>query len=387
MSRHAIFVGLGAAAAAAATGALLEGAAGVVAGVTGAAAVGAGVAAWMLRPRPAPAAPDPLVAEQRRRILQLEAVLDAAPLAVVLCEPEGEVVLANRTARDLFNRGADLAGQDFDAILARCPPGTAEAVKDQANVLITVDQQEGEAAWHVSRPHLDLDMRRHTLYVIKELTRELSRQEVAIWKKVIRVVSHELNNSLAPISSLVHSARLVLERPEHAHRLAGMLDTIQERADHLRTFLEGYARFARLAPPEKAEVEWAPFLEKLGTLYAFRLVGEPPATGLFDAAQLQQALINLLKNAHEAGGPPERVELRVSVPAQGGVQLTVADGGRGMSDDVMRQALIPFYSTKKHGSGLGLALVREIADAHDGTLRLERPPEGGTAVHLWLPGG
>lgn len=373
-----------AAAGAAAAGALLEGLVGSVAAFVGASLVGAGGAAWLLRAPPPPPTDDPAPALQQR-VQQLEAVLDAAPLAVVLCDAEGTVVLANRTARDLFHRGADLTGHDFDAALAACPPGTAEAVKDQANVLITVDQQEGEEAWHVSRPHLDLNMQRHTLYVVKELTRELSRQEVAIWKKVIRVVSHELNNSLAPISSLVHSAKLVLDRPEHTHRLAGMLDTVQERADHLRTFLEGYAQFARLAPPETRPVAWAPFLETLATLYPFRLVGQPPAEGVFDPAQLQQALINLLKNAHEAGGDPDAIELRVATPARGGVQLSVVDAGRGMTEQVMRQALIPFYSTKKNGSGLGLALVREIVEAHDGAVRLEPRPEGGTAVHVWLP--
>jgi signal transduction histidine kinase len=108
--------------------------------------------------------------------------------------------------------------------------------------------------------------------------------------------------------------------------------------------------------------------------------------GWFDAAQVQQALINLLKNAHESGGPPQEVKLAVDALGDGGVRFRVLDRGSGMTDEVMRQALLPFYSSKPGGSGLGLPLCREIVEAHGGRLRIERRPGGGTAVICWLPG-
>ena len=316
----------------------------------------------------------------------VEPVLNAMPLAFVLCGPDGCVTLANQTACDLFNAGAPLAGENFEAVLERCPSDMRKAVRSQADLLFTVDRDVGEEAYHVSRPYLELNTRRHTLYVIKHLTRELSRQEVAIWKKVIRVISHELNNSLAPVTSLIHSARLVVNNPAHAHHLEKIFDTIEERTTHLKTFLEGYARFARLAPPQKSAVEWQPFLDGVAELCGCRVEGTlPPHDGRFDPGQVQQALINLLKNATEAGGAPEETILRIGPDDEGGARLSVLDRGKGMNDDVMRQALIPFYSTKKAGTGLGLALVREIVDAHGGSIRIEGRPEGGTAVHIRLP--
>ncbi|MFN3199079.1 MAG: sensor histidine kinase [Bradymonadia bacterium] len=316
----------------------------------------------------------------------LETVLDAAPLAVVVCDYRGQVVIANRTADDLLAQGQALHGQDFAAVLARCPDDMANAVRNQADELFTVAQGDQEQAYHVSTPFFDLNQHRYTMYLIKQLTKELSRQEVAIWKKMIRVISHELNNSLAPVSSLIHSARLVLDKPAHADKLVRIFDVIEDRTRHLLTFLEGYARFARLAPPERKPVEWGPFLSKLIELQQCRLIGETPEQpGWLDEAQIQQALINLIKNASESDSAPEEVALSVESTRDGGVRLSVLDRGRGMSDEVMHQALLPFYSTKKRSSGLGLSLCREIADAHEGTLRLERREGGGTAAHLWLP--
>jgi signal transduction histidine kinase len=175
--------------------------------------------------------------------------------------------------------------------------------------------------------------------------------------------------------------------PEHADRLGPALDVIEERSSHLKEFLEGYARFARLPQPNRREVAWDGFLAELRQVVPFELEGEPPtALGRFDPAQMQQALINLLKNAHESGSPPEEVKLAVDALGDGGVRFRVLDRGAGMTDNVMRKALLPFYTSKPGGSGLGLPLCREIVEAHGGRLRIERREGGGTAVVCWVPG-
>src|SRR6185436_5534985 len=134
----------------------------------------------------------------------------------------------------------------------------------------------------------DLNGQRHELTLVRRLTHELRRQEVDVWKRAIRTLSHELNNSLAPIASLARSVRLMAGQPEHAERLAGALDVIEERALHLKEFLEGYARFARLPSTRPEEVEWAPFLGELGALVPFAAPPElPRAPGWFDRGQLQ----------------------------------------------------------------------------------------------------
>jgi two-component system, NtrC family, nitrogen regulation sensor histidine kinase NtrY len=194
-----------------------------------------------------------------------------------------------------------------------------------------------------------------------------------------------LNNSLAPVSSLAHSAKVAASRPDAAMRLPALLDTIAERVAHVTSFLEGYARFARLPVPRPQTVPLAPFLSGVAQLFPYTLdtpVSE--ATGWFDPAQVQQVLINLLKNAEESGSV--RDEIRMQVDArQDGVLLTVLDRGTGMDEDTMRKALLPFHSFKRTGSGLGLSLCSEIVEAHGGRLHLARRQAGGMAISVWLP--
>lgn len=139
--------------------------------------------------------------------------------------------------------------------------------------------------------------------------------------------------------------------------------------------------------PRKVDVEWKRFLDGLGTMWpALRIEGDLPTTkGWFDPAQIQQVLINLLKNAEEAGGPENTVVLVVGGADPSVARLVVRDFGQGMSPEVMKNALLPFYSTKEGGTGLGLPLCREIVEAHGGVLRLEGREERGLDVIIRLP--
>ena len=295
------------------------------------------------------------------------------------------VIYSNTVARQMFRDGARLEGHRFDELVADTPASLREAVRAGRDTLFSLQGPDGEQeVMHLSQRRFVLNGRDHRLYLFKRLTRELTRQEVATWKKVIRVISHELNNSLAPISSLAHSGRLVAKAPD-ATRLDSIFSTIEERARHLKDFLEGYARFAKLPAPSLQDVDWAPFVARLQETAAFRgpaSLPDPP--GYFDPAQVQQVLINILKNAHESGSPPEDVELTIADDGRM-IRLQVLDRGSGMSETVLSNALLPFYSTKRSGTGLGLSLCREIAEAHGGRLSLANRPEGGLAVSLWLP--
>src|SRR5439155_25006406 len=134
-----------------------------------------------------------------------------------------------------------------------------------------------------------------------QLTREINSQEVATWKKVIRVIAHELNNSLAPISSLAHSGQILAKAPPDPAQLARVFETIGDRARHLAGFIDGYAQFAKLPQPRLAAVPWDVLVERLRIVVPFRLAGAlPRRAGTFDTAQIEQALINLLKNARES---------------------------------------------------------------------------------------
>ena len=320
-----------------------------------------------------------------QRELMLETVLQGAPMAIVLTGPTGRVAYANRSACHLLHGGRRLEGHELQQVLAPAPEAMRAVLAGAEDALFTVPADGGEETYHVARRAFDLHTRRHTLYVIERLTPELRRREVEVWKKAIRVMNHEMNNSLAPIRSLVRSARLALQRPQHAHHLEGIFDTVEERATYLSEFLEGYARFARLPHPQKRAVEWREFLEGLRHLASFRVEEPlPERPGQFDPAQMQQVVINLVKNAHEAGSA--EVEVSVQEAADGGAVLVVADRGRGMDEDVMRRALLPFYSSKPSGTGLGLPLCQEIVEAHGGRLRLQGRPGGGLTVTCVLPG-
>ncbi|HEY1535918.1 MAG TPA: ATP-binding protein, partial [Polyangiaceae bacterium] len=134
-------------------------------------------------------------------------------------------------------------------------------------------------------------------------------------------------------------------------------------------------------------VAWRPFLDGIRLLYPeLRAADAPSADAFFDAGQIQQALINLLKNSFEAGSGTTDVELSVASDADGAATISVADRGSGMTNEVLKNALLPFFSTKETGTGLGLALCREIVEAHRGKLRVARREGGGIVVSLALPG-
>jgi len=198
------------------------------------------------------------------------------------------------------------------------------------------------------------------------------------------VIAHELSNSLAPISSLAHSGRLTIDRPDRS-QLERIFRTIEDRARHLHRFIEGYARFAKLPRPRPEEIDWATFLRSLQETAPFRLTGDVPSTpGVFDPAQIEQVIINLVKNAQEAGSPADAIELRVDAHAAGW-RLEILDRGPGMPEDVLRGALLPFFSTKSAGAGLGLTVCREVIEAHGGRMALANRPDGGLAATLWIP--
>ncbi len=321
----------------------------------------------------------------REQELLLETALQRSPTATLLINSGQRVIYANIEASQILLGGGQLMGRHFGEILGGCPPEMAEALADGGDGLFAVEREGEVETFHISQRFFTLDHRRHQLVLLRRLTSELDRQEARMWKKVIRVISHELNNSLAPISSLVHSAGIALEKPDGAKKLPRIFNAIEERLQHLRSFLEGYARFARLPRPMKEKVAWRPFLDHIRQLYPCRLEGEPGnAEGHFDPAQIEQVLINLLKNAGEAA-PGQEIVLRLHGAPGGGTLLQVLDRGPGMDHELLQGALLPFFTTKKTGSGVGLPLCREILAEHGGRLSIRNREGGGLAVTCFLP--
>ncbi|KAF1690748.1 sensor histidine kinase [Pseudoxanthomonas koreensis] len=334
---------------------------------------------------------------QRQELVQRELLLDTmvqnTPVAMLLSADGGDgarrVVYANLAARKLLNDGRKLEGQRVAELLGDLPVELREAVARGGDSLFAVPVEgDEEETYHLSRRHFSLNGRRHELLLIRLLTPELRRQEVQTWKKVIRVISHELNNSLAPIASLAHSGAELVRRGRH-ERLGEVFSTIEDRARHLEGFIRGYARFAKLPQPQLQAIAWTDFLGRLQRQIGFELDGAGgDLRARVDPAQMEQALLNLLKNAHEAGSeaspPSDEVRVRL-LRLPGWTRLEVLDRGPGMNEAVLQNALLPFYSTKRHGTGLGLALTREIIEAHGGRLSLQNRTDGGLCVAVMLP--
>jgi nitrogen fixation/metabolism regulation signal transduction histidine kinase len=336
--------------------------------------------------------------EQRLDLVQRELLLDTmvqnTPVAMLLVADlanRGEqgartIVYANLAARQLLSEGRKLEGHALNDVLEQAAPALIEALGRGGDGLFTAGEGEDEEVYHLARRNFSLNGRRHELLLLRQLTTELRRQEVQTWKKVIRVISHELNNSLAPLASLAHSGAELVRRGQ-TERLPQILETIGERTRHLESFILGYARFAKLPTPRMTAVPWEALVTRLAGQVAFRVVGElPPEPAQIDSAQMEQALLNLLKNAHESGSWPDHVELQIR-RVQEVVRIDVLDRGSGMNDAVLTNALVPFYSTKRSGTGLGLALAREIAEAHGGRITLANREGGGLAVTMILPVG
>ncbi len=326
--------------------------------------------------------------EQRLGLVQRELLLDTmvqnTPVAMLLVGDGGHVVYGNLAARRLLNQGRKLEGMALQALVAAAEPALREALDRGGDGLFAVGEGEDEEVFHLARRGFRLNGRPHELLLLRQLTSELRRQEVQTWKKVIRVISHELNNSLAPVASLAHSGAELTRRGQY-ERLESVFATIEERARHLEGFIRGYARFAKLPTPRLEPVSWPRFVDRLRSQVVFAVDGElPEAPSRLDLPQMEQALLNLIKNAHESGSAPEHVVLRVR-RSPGLLRIEVLDRGTGMSEAVLANALVPFYSTKRSGTGLGLALAREIAEAHGGRIGLANREGGGLAVSLVLP--
>ncbi|MCS4236602.1 ATP-binding protein [Stenotrophomonas sp. BIGb0135] len=339
--------------------------------------------------------------EQRQGLVQRELLLDTmvqnTPVSMLLLANGGDgvqrVVFSNLAARRLLHNGWKLEGQRMQDVLETMPVELRDAIVRGGDSLFAVraedsDDEEDEQVYHLSRRNFHLNGRPHDLLLIRLLTAELRRQEVQTWKKVIRVISHELNNSLAPIASLAHSGGELVRRGK-TERLEEVFTTIEDRARHLEGFIRGYARFAKLPQPQLQNVQWLQFLTSLQHQIPFRMEGiSDDVHSRVDIAQLGQALLNLLKNAHEACGeaepPNDDVQVRLTRLPQW-LRLEVLDRGRGMNEAVLQNALMPFYSTKRNGTGLGLALTREIVEAHGGRISLQNRREGGLCVAIFLP--
>lgn len=315
----------------------------------------------------------------------LRTVMAEIDAAVFAFDAEEALRLVNRGGERLLGQPAErLLGRTAEQLgLAECLTGATPRVLDQ--------QPPRRGRWELRRTGFRQDGRPHQLVVLTEVSRTLQAEERQAWRRLIRVLSHEINNSLAPIRSLAGSLRAIVERAsglgEDGADLRQGLGIIGQRAESLGRFMSAYARLARLPRPVLAPVrvgEWVGRVVALERRRPVEVVPGPDIVIAADGDQLDQLLINLVRNAVDAtedGGRAVRVRWAESGE---GVEVVVEDEGPGIADTA--NLFVPFFTTKPGGSGIGLALCRQIAEEHSGTLRLEnRKGTVGCEAHLWLP--
>jgi nitrogen fixation/metabolism regulation signal transduction histidine kinase len=332
------------------------------------------------------------LARQRSSALEASALLGKViaeiDVAVFAFDRARRLKLVNRAAERLFSGPGALA-----LGTQACELGLTELLEGPTPRTVDVSFPGGSGQWQLSRSSFRLEGLPHELLVLSDLRRALREEERQAWQRIIRVIGHEINNSLAPIRSIASDLQDTLraasaERPlDFEDDLARGLAVIDRRSAALDRFMTSYARLAKLPPPRLAPVDvggWLRRVVELEQRLPVRLGEGPSLTILGDGDQLDQLLINLVRNgvdaAVETGGGVE-VTWRKLVRQ---LEILVADDGPGIADT--HNLFVPFFTTKPSGSGIGLVLSRQICEAHRGTLTLEaRPDRRGAVARLLLP--
>jgi nitrogen fixation/metabolism regulation signal transduction histidine kinase len=332
--------------------------------------------------------------EQRLGALEaialMRKVMEEIDVGVFAFDEEARLRLVNRAGERLLGRPAEqlLARPAADLGLDTClAPGGGSRILDLAFA-------GGAGRFEVHAGTFRQGGEPHRLLVLTDLSRALRDEERQAWQRLIRVVGHELNNSLAPIRSIAGSLSSLLARnPPPADWKDDMrrgLLVIGSRAEALGRFMEGYARLARLPPPTLQPVALGALVRRvagLETRLPVAVRAESEVTLLLDADQIEQLLINLIRNAVDAAEPSAggvSVGWRPSGGAHPMVEIRVEDDGPGVPESA--NLFVPFFTTKPHGSGIGLVLCRQIAEAHGGHLTLEnRRNARGCVARIRLP--
>jgi two-component system, NtrC family, nitrogen regulation sensor histidine kinase NtrY len=317
----------------------------------------------------------------------LRTVMEEIDVAIFAFDSGGALRLVNRA-------GQELLAQPAERILGRSAAdiGLAEALEgDPQRILSTSSFPGGSGRWGMRRIQFREGGLPHNLVVIADLSEPLRAEELKAWQRLVRVLGHELNNSLAPIKSIAGSLTSMLNRPKRADDweddMRSGLDVIASRADGLARFMQAYSRLARLPQPITAPCEVHALVHRVIALelrLPVRILGGPDVSIQCDAAQIEQLLINLVKNAVEAS-----LETDGGVRVSWGVkqrcaEIRIEDDGPGIGQAT--NLFVPFFTTKAEGSGIGLVLCRQIAENHRGSLHLEnRTNASGCVAVVCLP--
>jgi nitrogen fixation/metabolism regulation signal transduction histidine kinase len=316
----------------------------------------------------------------------LRTIMSEIDVAVFTFDPNRRLRLVNRA-------GETLLGQPMDKLLGRTAGELSlgpclEANEDEP---LTLNFPGASGRWGIRRSTFREEGLPHELLVLTDISRTLREEERRAWQRLVRVLGHEMNNSLAPIKSLAASLESLLRRDplpqDWKDDASAGLNSIASRADSLSRFLQAYTRLTKLPPPQKQEVDLGKLIQRVVDLEPRLNVKVMPGAQTsirVDAAQIEQALINLVHNGVDAALETHGTVVIGWREKEDAVEIFVQDEGPGIMNPA--NLFVPFFTTKPDGSGIGLPLSRQIAEAHGGSLALINRENGkGAEALLRLP--
>ena len=343
-------------------------------------------------------------ANQEKELRHLKAIIEHVPVPLISLHGNQDITLWNNAARRLFGsnkvtRLEDLTnfGQTFSQHLSSLTPGERRLVN------FAVDGMEHQLT--VSATQIIIAGKAEKLISMQDIQSELDGAQLQAWQDLVRVLTHEIMNSITPVASLAKTAvdllddakSKVQEHPDVVEELSDVSDAVQtvaRRSDGLTKFVGSYRRLTRLPPPNKKRIKPTHLFEQVDKLATqqwqqkgIRLSTEVLPQGLeidVDIDMIEQLLINLLQNAEQAlvDVTEPKVTMHASLNKRGHVVVEVGDNGPGIPDDIASKIFVPFFTTKREGSGVGLALTRQVMIAHGGKVKLEKSDTGGALFRL-----
>jgi two-component system, NtrC family, nitrogen regulation sensor histidine kinase NtrY len=341
-----------------------------------------------------------LADEGRRRYL--EALVEQVPVALLAVRDDGTVELLNNAARRLLNASSKLSvdalhayGAAFQRDIAQSRPGRRT---------LTRTELDGQARHLIlSTTQITIGAQSQRLTSLQDIQTELDTNELAAWQDMVRVLSHEILNSLTPIASLARTADEIVadlagrragSEQESVDDLRDAVQTLARRSDGLLRFVRSYRQLTQMPPPSLQPVSLKHYFHRLERLLeaewsgrGIRLHMREPSEGielLADESLLDQAMINVLRNAADAAaaGPEPQVWLGSAVSERGRPVIEVGDNGPGLPEENVDKIFLPFFTTKADGSGIGLALARQVMLIHKGAITASARTGGGALFRL-----